>query len=394
MVNKNKISFPIILIGKERFKSHHMILKRQNLFHAVILVFLFTININIYGQDNTSVNDSTKHKMFDWFAYPFAFYTPEVNLAFGVGGITYFRTSSRKNTRPSKITLSTYYSINHQYLVYIYPVIFFNRNKDEASAEIYFESKIDKLYGIGGNSPDISNPDYGNTNFSTIVKFKREFIRGFFITAAYEFMNFKIIDTRENPYLNNDDVYGSNGGITSGLGYGLTFDNRDNVFYPSMGSLLEFYALPFISSFGSDYKFNQFFFDLRSYRALTKDDNIIAVQGYAALTTGDPPFYALPKLGGQYKMRGYFEGRYRDKNYIMAQVEFRKKIFWRFDGIVFLGVGDVGNSFSDFGLSSIKFSYGIGLRYVLDEDEKLNIRVDVGFGGDSRGFYFGFEEAF
>ncbi len=360
----------------------------------IFLAFLLSISINIHGQDSTVTSDTTKHKMFDWFAYPFAFYTPEVNLAFGGGGITYFRTSHRKDTRPSKITLSAYYSINHQYLVYLYPVIFFNRNMDEASAEIYFENKIDKLYGIGNSSPDILNPAYGYTNFSIIAKFRREFISGLYLTAAYEFMNFHVIDTKENPYLNNDVVYGSDGGVTSGLGYGLTYDNRDNVFYPSRGNLLEFYALHFAPMFGSDYKFNSFFFDLRSYHAITKDDNIIALQGFAALTTGDPPFYALPKLGGQHMMRGYFEGRYRDRNYLMAQVEYRKNLFWRFDGILFLGLGDVGNDFSDFGLSSIKYSYGGGLRYILDEDEKLNVRVDIGFGKDTMGFYFGVEEAF
>ena len=68
---------------------------------------------------------------------------------------------------------------------------------DEASAEIYFENKIDKLYGIGNNSHDIETPAYGYTNFSIIAKFRREFISGLYLTAAYEFMNFHVIDTKE-----------------------------------------------------------------------------------------------------------------------------------------------------------------------------------------------------
>jgi len=360
----------------------------------IILTLCLLSALDIWGQDSTTKSDTTIHKMFDWYAYPFAFYTPEVNLAFGAGGILYFRTSHRKNTRPSKITLSSYYSINNQYLIYLYPVVFFNRNMDEASAEIYFENKVDKLYGIGNDAPDISDPAFQYTNFSIIAKFKREFIDNFYATVAYEFMSYKIPDTRDNPYLNNDEVFGSQGGISSGLGYGLTFDNRDNVFYPSKGNLFEFYALHFGSYIGSDYKFNNYFFDLRSYNAITKDDNVIAVQGYAAITTGTPPFYALPKLGGQHMMRGYFEGRYRDNNYLMLQVEYRKYLFWRFDGILFLGMGDVGADFSDFGLKSLKYSYGIGFRYILDEEEKINLRVDIGFGKDGMGFYFGVEEAF
>jgi len=371
-----------------------MINSKKNTIFNIVLIFVLFGPLNIWGQDDTAVGDTTKHKMFDWFAYPFAFYTPEVNLAFGAGGILYFRTSHRKNTRPSKITLSSYYSINHQYLVYLYPVVFFNRNMDEASAEIYFENKIDKFYGIGNKAPDIESPAFHYTDFSIIVKFKREFIEDFFATVAYKYMNYHIPDAQENPYLNNDDVYGSQGGITSGLGYGLTYDSRDNVFYPIKGNLLEFYALHFSSFFDSDYKFNSFIFDLRSYNALTKDDNIIAIQGYAAITTGKPPFYELPKLGGQHIMRGYFEGRYRDKDYLTLQVEFRKYLFWKFNGILFLGMGDVGGEFSDFGLKSVKYSYGIGFRYILDKEEKINLRVDIGFGQNTSGFYFGVEEAF
>ncbi|VAX16879.1 hypothetical protein MNBD_IGNAVI01-1561 [hydrothermal vent metagenome] len=368
-------------------KNNHNIIK-------LILILVLFGAFNIWGQDSTASGDTAKPKMFDWFAYPFAFYTPEVNLAFGAGGITYFRTSHRKGTRPSKVTLSAYYSINHQYLVYLYPVVFFNRNMDEASAEIYFENKIDKLYGIGSDAPDIENPAFQYTDFSIIVKFKREFIKDFFATVAYEYINYKIPDPKDNPYLNTDAVYGAQGGNISGLGYGLTYDNRDNVFFPSRGNLLEFYALHFGSFLGSDYKFSNFFFDLRSYNAITKDDNIIAVQGYAAITTGEPPFYALPKLGGQHMMRGYFEGRYRDKQYLMLQVEYRKFLFWKFGGVLFIGMGDVAGKFSDFGLKNIKYSYGAGLRYILDEDEKINLRVDIGFGKDTMGFYFGVEDAF
>ena len=35
----------------------------------------------------------------NWFAYPYAFYTPETNLAFGAAGILYFRTLNLKNVK-------------------------------------------------------------------------------------------------------------------------------------------------------------------------------------------------------------------------------------------------------------------------------------------------------
>ena len=41
----------------------------------------------------------------DWFAYPYIFYSPETNLAFGGGGIVYFKLSDRTDAKSSSILL-------------------------------------------------------------------------------------------------------------------------------------------------------------------------------------------------------------------------------------------------------------------------------------------------
>lgn len=47
-------------------------------------------------------------------AYPYAYYTPETEPAIGGGGIMTFYTGAEKILRPSKPTLSVYYSIRDQ----------------------------------------------------------------------------------------------------------------------------------------------------------------------------------------------------------------------------------------------------------------------------------------
>ena len=354
-------------------------------------VFLLTV-CDLSAQ--SSETDTTKHKMFNWFAYPFAFYTPEINFAAGGGGIMYFRTSHLKNTRPSKISGSAYYSLNHQYLIYLNPSVFFNQNKDELTAEIFFENRLDEFYGIGNTTDEIKDPEYSYSDFSINAKFRRQVFGQFRIILAYEFMNYRIKDFKQNPFLNDDYVYGEEGGITSGLGFGVNYDDRDNVFFPENGSFIDIYSLFFVPELGSNYDFHRYIFDFRHYLSLSKDDNIIAVQGYGEFVRGNTPFYLLPKLGGQHRMRGYYEGRYRGEKYITVQAEYRKSFFGDFDFVLFFGVGDVANDFDDFQLDLLKYSYGGGLRYIIDKDEKLNIRVDIGFGNDTMGFYFGVEEAF
>jgi outer membrane protein W len=55
----------------------------------------------------------------------------------------------------------------------------------------------------------------------------------------------------------------------------------------------------------------------------------------------------------------------------------------------------VGPRFYDLvDFSHVKPSFGIGLRYSLNKTEKLNLRVDAGFGQQSQGTYINMGEAF
>ena len=100
---------------------------------------------------------------------------------------------------------------------------------------------------------------------------------------------------------------------------------------------------------------------------------------------------SLPK---DYTMRGYFYGRYRDHNYLAFQLEYRQ-YFWRRLGFVaFAGFGDVEDEITRFSLTNLKHTFGFGLRFLFNQEEKINLRMDIGFGQDTNGIYFGMEEAF
>ena len=94
-------------------------------------------------------------------------------------------------------------------------------------------------------------------------------------------------------------------------------------------------------------------------------------------------------------MRGYYYGRYRDENYVMAQAEHRQ-YFWRcFGYVLFFGLGEVFGE-SPMSLDGLRFSAGVGLRYLFDKTEGVNLRMDygIGLGQDTNGIYFGLGEAF
>ena len=60
----------------------------------------------------------------------------------------------------------------------------------------------------------------------------------------------------------------------------------------------------------------------------------------------------------------------------------------------FAGYGDVADKVSHFERNSFKHYIGWGIRYLLIRDEKLNLRLDFGYGKGSSAFYINISEAF
>ena len=91
-------------------------------------------------------------------------------------------------------------------------------------------------------------------------------------------------------------------------------------------------------------------------------------------------------------MRGYYEGRYRDKSAITACVELRQHI-WHRNGITLWGgAGTVFSKFSEITSRSVLPNYGIGYRW--EFKQRVNVRLDLGFGRGTTGFIFSINEAF
>jgi len=207
------------------------------------------------------------------------------------------------------------------------------------------------------------------------------------------FQNTTTLDPLDNPYI-SDSTSGGEGGISSGLGLSLTWDTRDNVFYPTAGHLYEVEAISYLSAIGSDFTYTYITLDFRAYRHWN-NKHVLALQAYASFTADEPPFYELSALGGDSRMRGYYYGRYRDEQYVMAQAEFRQYFWKRFGYALFLGAGEVFGV-SQLTMKNMRISAGGGLRYLFDKNQGVNLRMDfgIGIGQHTNGIYFGLGEAF
>jgi len=62
-----------------------------------------------YAQEEEELPDTIGVGGVNWFAYPFIFFSPETNLAFGAGGVLSFKFSDTPGLKPSNITGSGYW---------------------------------------------------------------------------------------------------------------------------------------------------------------------------------------------------------------------------------------------------------------------------------------------
>ena len=359
-------------------------------YYLIILLFFFIAEINAQSEEDTTVTNG-----ITFFGYPYLFYTPETNLAFGAGGIMYFRTAREQELNLSSVLLSGYYTINNQYSLTLAPELYLSRNRYIARGEFNFGKFLDKFYGYGSNSEEINNPDYFTQNFGINLNFQADVSEKFEIGAIYDFLYTNVIDKKNNPFLNNNSVLGSEGGISSGLGLKLVWDSRDYVYLPTTGGYYIVSAVYYKKVLGSDFEFNDYLIDLRRYFKITQG-HILTFQLYGNFARGFPPFYEMPRLGGDVTMRGYYEGRYRDRNFVATQAEYKTWLVekWKLGVVLFGGIGDVADELDDLKVRDFKYSYGFGFRYVFDEKERLTVRADFGFGKNTSGVYFAMQEAF
>lgn len=88
------------------------------------------------------------------------------------------------------------------------------------------------------------------------------------------------------------------------------------------------------------------------------------------------PFYLLPTLGGSRSLRGYEDYRFRDRNLLLLNAEYRWRVFGALDGAIFYDGGKVEPRFRDLDITHLKSSYGLGFRF--HSGDTTVFRLDIG----------------
>lgn len=357
--------------------------------------FIIIINIlviSLYADENNDTTQTSDN--FTLLAYPYAFYKPETGLAFGGSAIANFVILPTNFNKPSQVIINGYYTTIHNFSLSIDDEIYLSTFS--LNTGLYYDKFLNRFYGYGNETADISDADFKANKYGLSLTFNK-YIKTALLGIILDISNWEITDYMDNPFLLNENINGKNGGQSSGLGFSIGFDSRDYVFLPENGYYHSFNVTFYKKVLGSDFNFIRYIIDLRKYWLLGEKISL-AWQYFGQFISGEPAFYYYPALGGSKIMRGYYEGRFRDKLYMATQVETAVpfEIFGidRFSGVAFAGIGEVSNHIGNFSIPGIKWSLGGGLRYLLDKKNRTVLRGEIGFGHGSLGIYFAAGTAF
>ncbi|QDA59616.1 BamA/TamA family outer membrane protein [Hymenobacter jejuensis] len=357
--------------------------------------------------------DKDKKEKPSFIPVPIAFYQQETGFAGGLAILPVWRFGTDTTVRKSNVRLLGWISQKKQTTLQLTHNIFTPEEKFFFSGELSYYDLVFSYYGRGNDTRKSDEVKIKYPLFVFDEKALAKVVPNLFVGLRYRLTNLGDVKLKDPVDQGNNplNVYNRlssqerSGGITSGLGPALLYDGRDNVLATYTGNYVDAHMLFNGSALGSDYKFTRYQVDARHFNPLFGSNNtILALQFLGQYHSGSVPFRELggmgATLGGSlynntYLMRGIYEARFRDRQFTTFQAEIRQKLFWRFDGAAFLGVGQVGYKLSDYSFDGTKFAGGVGARFRFNRRDRLNIRLDYGVGsGGNSGIIFAVGEAF
>ncbi len=336
-------------------------------------------------------NKNKRHKKFDFSVIGGPHYSTDTELGVGLVAAGLYRTAQADSLLPpSNVSLYSDVSTVGFYLLGIRGNHLFPQGRYRLDYTLFFFSFPSKFWGIGyamgndkRNESDLKRWQ-ARVKASFLVRVADHFYIG--PTAEFDYVTVRDMERPELLQGMDRSAWNVGGGVS------MVYDSRDVLTNPHRGTYVEV-AQSFRPAFlGNDYAFSTTELRVSGYQKVWKG-GILAADFRSTLNFGNPSWGMMAQLGNSMSMRGYYEGRYRDKCKVESQVELRQHV-WKRNGItLWVGAGTVFDKFSSLRAKHVLPNYGIGYRWEFKKD--VNVRLDYGFGKSGQsGFLFNINEAF
>lgn len=331
--------------------------------------------------------------------YPTIGYAPETKWEFGLSSLLVFHYDNDTALRLSEISAFGFYTQQRQLGLWVDHAIYGRDNDFLTLGKMRFQNYPLSYYGIGSTNAStpiaLVNAHYYNIR----ERFVYRIYKNLFAGLELDYQQLSQTEFRwkipMQPLISEYPFpLGYAGSRNLGLGFGILLDSRHNMFNVREGYVFELAYLHYGKLFPESFPMGTLFLDGRYFIPTTKKQ-VLAFQVLGQFSNGSVPFNQMSLMGGETMMRGYYLGRFRDRNYVAAQMEYRFLPFGfsrRLGGSVFAAIGAV--SHTGIPTNQYKWSTGAGLRYLIFPKKDIFTRFDIGINPDGYGMYFYIGEAF
>ncbi|HTJ48679.1 MAG TPA: BamA/TamA family outer membrane protein [Cyclobacteriaceae bacterium] len=368
-------------------------LKYFSLFSMLLLMAVLSSNALAQSAD------SSKHKLkrFRLSPLPVIYYSPETRLGFGGLLALNFETNKKPDsvTKASYLQTSYIYTINKQFDYFTTGRIYTPNNNDIINIRFDYAYFPEYFFGYETENPKPNKDLIQYNRVQGEVRYYRKIKNSIYVGLLGKYNNVYALKSDATGSFLNIKPPGYEGYTVYGFAPAFSIDRRDNQVYPRTGFFLETMFVGNTSTTGNYYRFNTFKLDVRKYFPIgwLKND-VVALQGLLNVNSGNVPFKDMADIGGSNTMRGYYTGYYRYKNLYAFQSEYRATIWKRLGFTVWGGFALTAKEWYKPFQYGVKPNAGIGLRIMINTNDKLNVRVDQGFGKQQAGFYLDIAEAY
>lgn len=355
----------------------------------------------LVGWVKRQLNDTSSSARARVVAYPTLAYAPETSVELGIRTFSLFHIyNDTARNRLSEVNVYVFGTFKGQFGAMFENAVFTNQNLFFFLGRTRYQQFPLLYYGIGPNTSG-QHPALVNSNYFQIrQRALRQTVGNWYTGLEIDFQDMRRVTFEthdEKPTQPDARPLGAEGSTNTGLGLAVVYDSRPNILNVRRGAFLEAGVLWYDTRLGNRYPYRSLVLDGRAYRPLGRPNRVVAAQVYGNFLVGEVPFNNLALLGGESLLRGYYLGRYRDKNLLSAQAEVRWLPFGfskRWGGALFAGAGSVAPTAGDFRLNQFRWAAGGGLRFAIFPKKDVFIRGDIGFTREGRGVYISLGEAF
>jgi hypothetical protein len=319
-------------------------------------------------------------------------YRPETSWLLGGAVILVRPSAPSSGSKESQLQAIGAVTELGQYVVALRPDWYLRRDAVHLVGNLEVSRFPDYFYGIGNGAPESAKEPYTPVYLLAELGTLFRVAPGLYLGPSLRVQHASMRRVAPGGQLASGDVTGAEGGTTAQLGASAEWDTRDSTLYPRSGALLRVDLRRADPALGSDFEFGLMRLDARRYLAGGAPGHVLALQAVLELRSGAPPFYDTGKLGGGEIMRGWYAGRYRDRQLWSAQAEYRLPLVWRLGAVAFGSAGAVAHDPSGLG-DALRLAGGGGLRVGFSDRVPINLRLDVAYGS-ATSVYFGLGEAF